>query len=57
MTRSGIFNKYKLNQTLYDYTVRKSDLLWQAIAECFEWDESDRVIVAKFAFKWAGEIK
>lgn len=35
MTRSDIFNKYKLNQRIYTYTKEKSDYLWEIIAESF----------------------
>ncbi|MDD6176016.1 MAG: TetR/AcrR family transcriptional regulator [Firmicutes bacterium] len=35
MTRSGIFNKYKLNQTVRAYTAGKSDSLWKIIAASF----------------------
>lgn len=35
MTRSDIFNKYKLNQSVYAYTKEKSDELWEVIAASF----------------------
>lgn len=35
MTRNDIFNKYKLNQTIYAYTKEKSDSLWEIIATSF----------------------
>lgn len=35
MTRNDIFNKYKLNQTIYAYTKEKSDNLWEMIASSF----------------------
>ncbi|MGN0458446.1 MAG: TetR/AcrR family transcriptional regulator [Eubacterium sp.] len=35
MTRNSIFNKYKLNQMIYAYTAKKSDELWDVIAESF----------------------
>ena len=44
MTRNDIFNKYKLNQTIYAYTKEKSDFLWGIIAASFwgELSETDR---------------
>lgn len=35
MTHSDIFNKYKLNQTIYAYTKEKADILWEIIASSF----------------------
>ncbi len=35
MTHGDIFNKYKLNQTLYAYTKEKGDNLWEIIASSF----------------------
>lgn len=35
MTHRDIFNKYKLNQTLYTYIKEKADLLWDLIAASF----------------------
>lgn len=44
MTRNDIFNKYKLNQTIYVYTKEKSDCLWEMIAAsfCGELSETDK---------------
>lgn len=44
MTRNDIFNKYKLNQTIYAYTKEKSDCLWEIIAASFlgELSETDK---------------
>lgn len=44
MTRSDIFNKYKLNQTIYAYTKEKADSLWGIIASSFsgELSETDK---------------
>lgn len=44
MTRNDIFNKYKLNQTIYAYTKEKSDRLWEIIAASFreELSETDK---------------
>lgn len=42
MTRNDIFNKYKLNQTIYDYTKEKSDCLWEIVAASFDEDLSER---------------
>ena len=42
MTRNDIFNKYKLNQTIYTYTKEKSDCLWEIIAASFGDDLSER---------------
>lgn len=44
MTRNDIFNKYKLNQTIYAYTKEKSDCLWEMIAASFfgELSETDK---------------
>ena len=41
MTRSNIFNKYKLNQTVYAYTTRKTDSLWDILAMSFYGEKSD----------------
>lgn len=41
MTRNDIFNKYKLNQTIYAYTKEKSDCLWKMIAASFRRDLSE----------------
>ena len=35
MTCSKIFNKYKLNQMIYAYTTKESDILWEVIAASF----------------------
>lgn len=35
MTQPAIFNKYKLNQTIYAYTKEKADALWNVIAVSF----------------------
>jgi len=35
MTRDDIFNKYKLNETIYSYVEKKNDLLWIAICKAF----------------------
>lgn len=35
MTNSDIFNKYKLNQTIYTYAEEKADALWEIIAASF----------------------
>lgn len=44
MTHRDIFNKYKLNQTIYAYTKEKSDSLWGIIASSFsgELSETDK---------------
>lgn len=44
MTRNDIFNKYKLNQTIYTYTKEKSDRLWEMISGSFygELSETDK---------------
>ena len=44
MTHNDIFNKYKLNQTIYAYTKEKSDCLWEIIAASFwgELSETDK---------------
>lgn len=44
MTCNDIFNKYKLNQTIYAYTKEKSDCLWEMIAASFsgELSETDK---------------
>lgn len=44
MTCNDIFNKYKLNQTIYAYTKEKSDCLWKIIAASFsgELSETDK---------------
>lgn len=44
MTRNDIFNKYKLNHTIYAYTKEKSDRLWEIIAASFfgELSETDK---------------
>lgn len=44
MTCSDIFNKYKLNQTIYAHTKKKGDSLWEVIAASFagELSETDR---------------
>lgn len=46
MTRRDIFNKYKLNQTIYAYTKEKSDQLWDIIAASFgeELSETDKKV-------------
>ena len=41
MTRSNIFNKYKLNQTVYAYTAGKSESLWQIISMSFSDEKAD----------------
>lgn len=41
MTRNDIFNKYKLNQTIYAYTKEKSDCLWEIIAASFSGELSE----------------
>lgn len=41
MTCSNIFNKYKLNQTIYAYTAKKSDFLWKIIATSFDAEKTD----------------
>lgn len=47
MTRNDIFNKYKLNQTIYAYTKEKSDCLWTIIAASFpgELSETDKNVL------------
>lgn len=47
MTRNDIFNKYKLNQTIYAYTKEKSDFLWEIIAASFsgELSEMDKKVL------------
>lgn len=35
MTRSEIFNKYKLNKTLWEYADKKNEVLWAVISSCF----------------------
>lgn len=35
MTRSEIFNKYKLNNTIYIYAAKRNDLLWAMISTSF----------------------
>ncbi|MGN0299676.1 MAG: TetR/AcrR family transcriptional regulator [Lachnospiraceae bacterium] len=35
MIRSEIFNKYKLNNTIYSYTAKQNDLLWMTISSSF----------------------
>lgn len=42
--KGGIFNKYKLNQTIYAYAKEKSDCLWETIAASFsgELSETDK---------------
>ncbi len=35
MTHCDIFNKYKLNYTIYAYTKEKADALWELIAASF----------------------
>lgn len=44
ITRNDIFNKYKLNQTIYTYTKEKSNCLWEIIAASFlgELSETDK---------------
>lgn len=46
MTRNDIFNKYKLNQTIYAFTKEKSDCLWKMIAASFrgELTETDKTV-------------
>lgn len=41
LTRHEIFNKYKLNQTIYDCTVRHADSLWGIMASSFHHDLSE----------------
>ena len=41
MTRSSIFNKYKLNRAVYAYTTEKSDLFWELISDTFNGEKSD----------------
>lgn len=41
MTHSGIFNKYKLNQTIYAYTAKKADSLWGILAASFDGGNPD----------------
>ena len=36
MTRREIFNKYKLNKTIYACTLQNADSLWDIIAVSFE---------------------
>lgn len=36
MTRNDIFNKYKLNRTLYSYTSKHNDTLWETISTFFD---------------------
>lgn len=41
MTCNNIFNKYKLNQTVYTYTARMAESLWAIIAMSFHGQKSD----------------
>lgn len=41
ITRREIFNKYKLNQTIYDCTVRYADALWDVISASFKNNPSE----------------
>lgn len=36
MTRRDIFNKFKLNDTIYSYTAEQNDILWQIISLSFK---------------------
>ena len=47
MTHNDIFNKYKLNQTIYAYTKEKSDCLWEIIAASFvgKLSETDKKVL------------
>ncbi len=46
ITRNNIFNKYKLNKTIYTYTKEKSIFLWEIIAASFsgELSETDKYV-------------
>ena len=48
ITCNDIFNKYKLNQTIYHYTAKKLDSLWEIIAASFSGELSE---VDKNAFR------
>ncbi len=41
MARGEIFNKYKLNQTIYAYAVGQNDALWETITASFDGGRSD----------------
>lgn len=41
MTRREIFNKYKLNKTIYAYVADKINSLWELIAASFDNEESE----------------
>lgn len=41
MTSSSLFNKYKLNQTVSDFTVQKADLLWATVVRAFGGEASE----------------
>ena len=46
MTRSEIFNKFRLNEALFAYTASKNDALWQTIVPAFAGvPEEDRAAV------------
>ena len=40
MIRKDIFNKYKLNASIYSYTTEQNDALWEIIAPLFESGDS-----------------
>ena len=35
MTRGEIFNKYKLNETIYAYVSERSNALWETVSSAF----------------------
>lgn len=45
MTRGKIFNKYKLNRTIYNYTAEKLDILWKRISADFTNPDTLRIII------------
>ena len=36
MTRTDIFNKYKLNKKIYSYTAEQNDALWEMVADALD---------------------
>lgn len=42
ITRHEIFNKYKLNTTIYECTVRHGDALWDIVAASFDQDLAEQ---------------
>lgn len=42
MTRRDIFNKYKLNESIYAYTAKQNDDLWEIVSSAFEDMASDQ---------------